>query len=115
MSFEQHLDKAHKVLIEHGFLASSINPVIYRLARKLGLKVPPPQFATFSANILLGTIWFGTLWGIIMWFMQWNNLGVSLLYAFNASMTTGLIFGLMMASWYKLSAKRKKLPNWSEL
>ncbi|SKA71798.1 DUF6404 family protein [Enterovibrio nigricans] len=64
MSFEQHLDKAHKVLIKNGFLASSINPIIYRLARKLGMKVPPPQFATFSTNILLGTIWFGSLWGV---------------------------------------------------
>ncbi|PKF49838.1 DUF6404 family protein [Enterovibrio nigricans] len=52
---------------------------------------------------------------IIMWFFQWNSLGVSLLYAFNASMTTGLVFGLMMSSWYKLTAKRKKLPQWADL
>ncbi|MBV7300493.1 DUF6404 family protein [Enterovibrio paralichthyis] len=112
MSFEQQLDRAHQLLLEKGFLAGSISPIIYRIARKAGLKVPPPQFCGFSTNVLLGTVWFGTLWGVIMWFMQWQSLGVSLLYAFNASSITGLFFGLMMASWYKLSAKRKNLPSW---
>ncbi|KXF80737.1 DUF6404 family protein [Enterovibrio coralii] len=115
MSFEQHLDKAHALLLKKGFLASSINPVIYRLARKIGLKVPPPQFASFSINMMLSTIWFGLLWGVIMWFMQWSSLGVSIIYMFNASLTTGLIFGLLMALWYRLSAKRKSLPNWADI
>ncbi|CZF81282.1 hypothetical protein RN22_16795 [Grimontia sp. AD028] len=115
MSFEQQLDRAHEVLTEKGFLPSSANPLIYRLARKLGLKVPPPQFCSFSINTLLGTLWFGTLWGLIMWFMQWESLGVSLSYAFNASLVTGLFFGVMMSAWYKLSAKRKQLPSWGEI
>lgn len=115
MSFEQHLDRAHALLLSKGFLPASINPIVYRLARKAGLKVPPPQFCTFSVNTLLGTLWFGTLWGVIMWVMQWQSLGVSIWYATNASLITGLFFGLMMASWYKLAAKRKQLPAWQAL
>ncbi|WP_241823942.1 DUF6404 family protein [Enterovibrio norvegicus] len=115
MDFEQQLDRAHQVLLKKGFSGAAINPIIYRLVRKAGLKVPPPQFAHIGINILVGTVWFGTLWGVIMWFMQWQSLGVTLNYAVNASLLTGMIFGLMMSIWYKISARRKSLPSWHSL
>ncbi|MEZ9526002.1 DUF6404 family protein [Enterovibrio norvegicus] len=115
MKFEQQLDHAHQVLLEKGFLPSSISPIIYRLARRVGIKVPPPQFCAFAVNVLFGIAWFGTIWGVIMWFMQWRSLGVSVFYAFNASLLTGVVFGLLMASWYKFSAKRKGVPSWKEV
>ncbi|MDD1793754.1 DUF6404 family protein [Enterovibrio makurazakiensis] len=115
MDFEQHLDRAHQVLLKKGFSGAAINPIIYRLARKVGIKLPPPQFAHFGANILAGTLWFGTLWGVIMWFMQWQTLGVSLSYAVNASLITGMFFGLLMSIWYRISAKRKSVPSWQSL
>jgi hypothetical protein len=98
-----------------GLTKSTIAPPAFRLAWKLGVQVAPPMFASFVANFLIMGIFFGVAWGGMMWLMFWQNQtrmtgSIALLAAAGA----GIMFGLCMATYYRILRSRHKLPDWED-
>lgn len=83
--------------------------------RKMGGKMPPPPFAPFWLNTLFFTVWFGPLWGLLMWFGSWKNDGFSVPLAVLNALFAGLLFGLFMALIHSWRKRANKLPDWKSL
>ena len=115
MSFQVKLEAAHKELSETKIWKSSYNPPILVLLRKFGLEIRPFHYSSFITNFIITSVWFGCAWGLIMWFTIWQSAKMPILIAFIASLSAGLLFGLTMAFYYKLSAKKNNLSDWREL
>jgi hypothetical protein len=83
---------------------------IYRLAWQLGLRVPPPLYQSFSTLAIAVGIWFGVVWGLIMWFLLWRSEARSLTSAVVTSLFAAAFFGLAMAAYYRGKAGKLRLP-----
>ncbi len=73
------------------------------------------HYNTFIINFLTMAIMFGLFWGLIMWFTTWKNQSIPIQIALITSLCAGLLFGLSMAFYYKLSAKKNNLKKWEQL
>ena len=58
---------------------------------------------------------FGLVWGLLMWFWQWSDTGMSAGFAAALSVVAGLLFGLSMASYYAYGRRKHRLPPWTSL
>lgn len=81
MAFEDKKKKAIALMEDKKMWRSNYAPPILRLFWKMGGKMPPPPFAPFWLNTLFFAVWFGPLWGIVMWFSSWKNQDFSVLLA----------------------------------
>ena len=85
-------------------------PPIYRLAWRVGLRLRPPLYQAFGVLALGMGIWFGVMWGLLMWFWLWRFEQRSIAGAVVASLVAGTFFGLTMAAYYRRRASRLRLP-----
>jgi uncharacterized protein DUF6404 len=115
MSYPSKLSSALAMLAATGISRRSYEPPLYRLLWRVGLFVPPPHFASFGFNFVFTGAWFGAFWGATMWLLVWPQLGVSGVVAAIAAVTAGVLFGLIMAAYYRYGARKHKLPLWSRL
>jgi RsiW-degrading membrane proteinase PrsW (M82 family) len=115
MSFQDKLEAAQKELGETKIWKSNRNPPISVLLRKLGLKIRPFHYNSFTVNFLITSIWFGCIWGVLMWFTTWKSQNMPIQIALITSISGGLLFGLLMAFYYKRSAKKHSLSEWQKL
>lgn len=115
MNYPPKLTSALAMLAATGISRSNYEPPLYRLLWRVGLFLPPPHFASFGFNFVFNAVWFGVLWGAIMWLLVWSHLDWSGVGAAIAAIAVGLLFGLVMASYYRYIARKHKLPVWSEL
>lgn len=106
---------ALEILASTGIWRSNYAPPIYRLLWRLGVEAPPPHFAGFWRNVLTGGGFFGLAYGILMWFLRWSSQGLRVGNAVLWAVSTGLAFGLAMATYYAYGRRRHGLPRWSEL
>jgi len=113
--FERKKQKALEILSGTGMWRSNYAPPLYRLLWRMGMKLRPLPFNTFSVNVLLSGGYFALFWGIFMWFSTWQPRGYHPLTALIVAASAGLLFGLMMAAFYKWRLKAKQLPTWEEL
>ena len=100
MSFQDKLDAANKELSKTKIRKLSYNPPILMLLRKLGLDIRPFHYSTFLNNFILASLWFGCVWGLLMWFTIWQYSQMSVQLTVIVSLSTGLLFGLFMALYY---------------
>jgi hypothetical protein len=115
MSFQNKLEAAQKELNEANIWKSNYNPPIVVLLRKLGFNIRPFHYCSFKSNFITASLWFGIIWGIIMWFTSWKNDHMPIQIAIFTSLLAGVVFGLFMALYYKRSAKKNNLSNWYTL
>lgn len=115
MSFQNKLEAAQKELNEANIWKSNHNPPIVVLLRKLGFNIRPFHYCSFKSNFITASLWFGIIWGIIMWFTSWKNDHMPIQIAIFTSLLAGVVFGLFMALYYKRSAKKNNLSNWHTL
>jgi hypothetical protein len=101
-------------LDRRGIRKSMYAPPIYQLAWKLGLNVAPPLFAPFVTIFLSFGIYFGALWGGAMWLLFWSHQAMPGRIALFLACLAGLLFGVVMASWYRHKARRYALPDWTQ-
>lgn len=93
-------------------------PPLHRLLWRMGLRVPPPLLASFSANLfvmggLFGLLWSG-LWQALMWLLF--ELGpFPLAITVGSAVMAGLLFGLLMALLMQYQRRRYRLPAWKTL
>ncbi|WP_085297010.1 DUF6404 family protein [Cognaticolwellia mytili] len=115
MSFQDKLEAAQKELNETNIWKSNHNPPFLVLLRKLGFNIRPFHYGSFISNFLNSSVWFSVVWGGIMWFTIWQSNGMSAQAALITSLSAGLLFGFIMAAYYKYSAKKNNLSGWHKL
>ena len=100
---------------EAGIKRSNYNSAILVLLRKLGLNIKPFQYYSFIQSFIITSAWFATAWGLLMWFTTWQFSSAPVLIALSTSVFAGLLFGLIMALYFKRSAKKNNLSSWEKL
>ncbi|PKG76487.1 hypothetical protein CXF86_03220 [Shewanella sp. GutCb] len=115
MSFQDKLEAAQKELSEANIWKSNHNPPISVLLIKLGFNIRPFHYCSFISNFITASLWFGSVWGLLMWFTSWQSSGMTIQAALIGSFFAGILFGLFMALYYKHSAKKNNLSHWHTL
>lgn len=119
MAFNQQLECALSELEDKGIKRSTAYPPIYRVLHKLGVKARLPQYTGFGKNFIIFGLFFGVFWGLFMYvlatfflFVKWPTAIPPEPTLAIASLGAGLLFGLTMALYFKVSASRHKLGGW---
>lgn len=109
--------RAHalELLSRTGIWPSNYAPPALHLAWKLGFDIAPPHLNRFGKNFLFTGSVFGVLWGLIMWFVQWADMGLPAWIAAASALLAGVLFGLCMAAYYEYGRSKHGLPYWDEL
>ncbi|EHG4045364.1 hypothetical protein P4Q63_004466 [Salmonella enterica] len=115
MSFEDKKERAIAIMESKKMWSSNYAPPLLRALWKIGVKIPPLPFAPFWQITLLMGIWFGPLWGLLMWFFSWRSMGVPSTHAIAISIVAGVSFGVLMAVYHWWRKKVNKLPDWNSL
>lgn len=115
MSYQSKLEKAQAELAKTGMRESNYNPPLFMLLIKLGLKIKPVHYNSFIKNFTFSAIYFGLIWGFLMWFTTWSTNRLPIVNAVATSIVAGILFGLIMALYYKRSAAKHKLSKWDDL
>jgi uncharacterized membrane-anchored protein YitT (DUF2179 family) len=114
MRFQQKLAAALELLASTGMRRSSYAPPLHRFLWRIGASVPPPHFLSFTANLVSAGVWFGVVWGLLMWLAVWPWQGISPHRAFAAALFAGLLFGLFVAVRYRHGANKHRIPLWKD-
>ncbi|CAI1706738.1 Uncharacterised protein [Serratia fonticola] len=115
MTFDEKKERALALMAEKKMWRSNYAPPLLRLLWKFGVQIPPPPFMSFWLNVLCFGVFFGSVWGLFMWFTIWNSEGYSAIMALQTSLFAGGLFGLMMALYHYWRKRVNKLPNWDSL
>ncbi len=94
---------------------TSYAPALVRLLWHLGVKVPPPHFASFVGVFAVAATVFGLTWGLMMWLVLWSDQDIPVQRALVQTAFAGLIFGLLLAVYYHYGARRHGLPKWEDI
>ena len=114
MNFDEKYAFAMRELEQSSISPANHTTLLVLLARKFGVQLPPPHYASFITNTLVTGGFFGVLWGTLMYFLIWKDqhtVGSTVKIA----AIGGLCFGLAMACYYKYSAQKNQLTPWSEI
>lgn len=115
MSFERKKERALAMMESKHMWRSNYAPPLLRGLWKLGVKIPPLPFVSFwRLTFMMGGI-FGLMWGTMMWFYSWQGMGVQLSWAIFWSLSSGVLFGLMVATFHRWRKKVNDLPDWKDL
>src|SRR5579871_3999358 len=91
----------------------NFTPPLFRLLWRLGYEIPPPHFLNFFANLLVMGVPFGVFWSGSMWLLLWKGrIGAGAMLS--VTLLAGGLFGLFMAAYYRLAARKLKLPSWED-
>ncbi len=113
--FDRKYEKALQELRGTTIWESSYLPLAHRILKSRDFESRPPHYNSFLSNAIQMGIYFGIVWGLLMWLFQWSQWNLPIIVALVASMGAGLFFGFSMASYYKNSAKNHSLSDWEEL
>ncbi|MFN3067444.1 DUF6404 family protein [Serratia sp. J2] len=115
MKFDEKKERALALMAEKKMWRSNYAPPLLRLLWKFGVQMPPPPFMPFWLNVLCFGGFFGSVWGLFMWFTTWKSECYSVLMALQTSLLAGGLFGLMMALYHYWRKRVNKLPDWDSL
>lgn len=115
MSFEAKKQAALAELENSKIWRPNYEPPFLLFMWWLGKKTRPPHYNSFMRNALSFGSLFAIGWGLIMWFFVWNSTALSFPATIAVSLLAGVLFGLFMACYYRISARRNHLSHWREL
>ena len=110
MDHDEKVSQMLDNLSSRGMGRFTIAPPGFRLAWLLGWKVKPPLFLGFFALFFGLGIPFSILWGILMGLMGHFSSFENGIFP---SVGAGIIFGLIMAIYYRVKARELDLPPWN--
>jgi hypothetical protein len=119
MTHHQKVECLLDDLGNRGISRLSVAPPIFRQLWWLGFHIPPPYFLGFSALAILMGGGFALCWGVLMWLVVvvswWFRvpLPIAVFYTW-APLAGGVLFGVIMASFYRWNAKKLNLPAWDQ-
>src|SRR5690349_9091530 len=102
-----HREKVQRLvddLRKRGVNPSTTAPPFFRMLWALGIEIAPPLYLGFLPLLLLMGGFFGLMWGAVMWLIQWQFWHAPWEVALGAAAGAGLLFGLMMAAYYRWKA-----------
>ena len=108
-----HREKVERFLDEmsrRGVMKSTAAPPAWRAMWAIGLKAPPPHFLSFFTLAWTLGLSFGVLWGLAMGLTVWRAQSWTLSAA--AGLAAGVLFGPVLAAYYRHSAAKLGLPAW---
>jgi len=114
MKYDEKVSSALAYLESLGFAPHSCAPPLHRLVWRFGLRVAPPHFASFAANLIWMAAAIGITFGLVMYFLPWFGEEESASSIIRKSASVGVVLGLLTASHYKYESKRIRLPRWKE-
>ncbi|MGX5915093.1 DUF6404 family protein [Aliidiomarina sp. Khilg15.8] len=114
-AFDQHKNAALAHLAQTPLSRGNYQPLPTLLLWMIGARVRPPHFQGFAANLLTSGLYFAIVWGLLMWFILFAPRGASPLAALQMSILVGLLYGAVMAFYYRHSARKHRLPSWESL
>ncbi|MDM5075507.1 DUF6404 family protein [Aeromonas media] len=114
MTFETRLAAAHRELTDKGMQELNYNPPLFRLLRRLGLRLRPPHYERFLVHLLAFGLPTGAIWGVLMWYFDWQD-EVNPTFALRQSALFGIGFGLLMGIIVWMRRKQLKLTPWDAL
>ncbi len=112
--YQRRYDAALAEATRAGLGRRIVEPLHFRLLRRLGLRVRPPHYASFPANMMGHGFVFALVWGVLMWLLIWQGR-VPAPYAAVAALFAGIVFGLVVAFLYRGTAQRHDLSRWEDL
>lgn len=112
---ERKFQAAMNELEQSGMWRSNYAPIVMRIQRRLGQEVRPPHYASFMSTAIGYAFWFGGVWGILMWFAQWQAQGYTISAAVISAAFAGILFGAMIAGYYRWSGRKHGLSDWGDL
>jgi hypothetical protein len=112
-----HTRRTHALAIleRTGMLRNSYAPPLFRVLWRLGMDVPPPHFMGFWTLAAGAALWFGVVWGGIMWCLSWSRQHQAPQQALMTACATGVMFGLALAAVYAWGRQKYGLPAWKAL
>ncbi|MGY1426203.1 DUF6404 family protein [Lysobacter sp. A289] len=115
-------NKLHRALESMNSVAvssSTKTPLLHQAAWRLGIMVPPPLLASFGFNFVFLGGTFAALWGTLMFifftFVNAQDSALSVAILAIGSASAGVLFGLIMALYFRSLAIRNNLPTWRSL
>jgi hypothetical protein len=111
MTAREKINAALDDLKARGVSKSSAAPPVYRLLWALGIHIPPPHFQSFLGLFALQGLSFALIMTSVLFaVMQPNEFGLLAL----VGVGSGLLFGLLMASFMQIQRRRLGLPRWDD-
>lgn len=115
MSFEAKKRAALAELANSKIWRSNYEPPLLLFMWWLGKETRPPHYNRFLRNTLNLGVFFGFFWGVVMCLFVWRTTGMPVLTVVFVSLLAGGIFGLSMALYYRISARKNSLSKWDSL
>jgi hypothetical protein len=112
--YEEKLAKALSLLENSGLKPGSYAPPLFRLARRLGLKVRPPHFAPGLENLLYNGFLVGAIFVLIPLALRPGHYRFQPLWILESALA-GMVYGIAIAIGYARAARSHKLPSWTQL
>ena len=100
---------------QNGHVEKHLCSTHVNLLWRFNFKCRPPHFVPFYIVFLNFSLYFGVLWGGIMWFVQWRNDGDSAEAMLLKILSAGVTFGLIMTVYYAFSRWFYRLPAWEDV
>ena len=111
MTGREKIDAAVAELRDRKVGASTAAPLLYRFFWALGILVPPPLFQSFLGILIFQGSFFALVIGIAYALamrvrnpLDWLAVCVG----------SGLVFGFLIAVYFRAFARRLGLPRWAE-
>lgn len=108
--YQRHMMTVVDELRRQGVHSLTAAPPLYRLAWRLGLRIAPPLYQSFTTRAVIQGVEFAAIWGLLMWLLLWRSEGRSIVAVLTDSAFAGLFFGLTMAAYFRRKARGLHLP-----
>ena len=89
-------------------------PPYLLVARRLGFEPRPPYYASFAKITLSFGVYFAVVWGLAMSLVFWRDY-MPVPLQLISSAVAGLLFGIIMATWYRHVRRKRSLSSWGDL
>ena len=114
MTHREKVDRLVRELRQRGVSRYTTAPPLFRILWAAGLEIPPPFFIAFLPLMLLVVVSFGVLFGALAWLTEPVTFRLSSTILLLLSATAGLLFGVIMATYFRWKATRLGLTSWRE-
>jgi hypothetical protein len=107
-------ENARKYLISLRAKKSEIRPYFWLFYKLTGIDGKPIVFDNPLKILALQSTIGSFIFGVTLWFFEYNTEGFDYLTLFYASLIFGVVSGLFIATSIIFSVKNLKLPSWEQ-
>lgn len=114
LSHAERVAAMHVHMTALGIARSTSLPLLWTLLWRLGVDVPPPLFLPFWRLVVWMGGAFALAWGAVMWLFVWSSYDIRPVFGFAMAAAGGIVFGAVMAVYYRHLARKHRLPAWDD-